>query len=174
MTGRSKSRNRSRRHNRSRMSRRSQQGGSQGAYPDSAWGFQMNNLGNGWTQFMNSLSVQPGQNMGTSQSNSIVPVRNINAEDPKSMMMSSKGMSGGKKRGKRNMMRMMQQQQMMGQQRMMGQSKSQSRSKKGGYWGAVLEQAAVPLALLGMQQAYGKRHTRRNEMSHKRTFKRRR
>ena len=52
--------------------------------------------------------------------------------------------------------------------------KRHGRSKKGGYWGAVLEQAAVPLALLGMQQAYGKRHTRRNGMSHKRTFKRRR
>jgi hypothetical protein len=162
MAGRSKSHNRSRNHNRSRKARRSQQGGAQGAYPDSAWGFQMNNLGNGWTQFMNSLSVQPGENMGTSQSNAIVPVRNLNAQDPKSMMM-----NGGKKHGKRHMKRMMQRQQMM------GQSKSQSRGKKGGYWGAVLEQAAVPLALLGMQQAYGSRHARRNGSSRNKSVKRR-
>jgi hypothetical protein len=82
-------------------------------------------------------------------------------------------MSGGKKhRHKRHKMRQMQQMQM--QQMQMQQSKSQSRGKKGGYWGAVLEQAAVPLALLGMQQAYGKRHTRRHGSSHKGSIKRRR
>jgi hypothetical protein len=38
----------------------------------------------------------------------------------------------------------------------------------GGYWGAVLEQAIVPLTLLGIQQTYGrKRHLKG------RTFKRR-
>jgi hypothetical protein len=158
------------------MSRKSQKGGSWGGYPDSAWGFQMNNLGNLWNQTMNSLSVQPGENSATSQSNAIVQNGNLNVEDPKSQMM-----SGGKKlRKRRNMRRMMQQQmmqqQMMQQQRqqMMGQSKSQSRGKKGGYWGAVLEQAAVPLVLLGLQQSYGKNHTRRSGMSHKRSFKRRR
>ena len=167
MTGRSKSRSRS--SSRQRTQRRSQSGGSWGAYPDSAWGFQMNNLGNGWTQFMNSLSVQPGQNLGTSQSNDIVPIRNVNAQDTTKML------TGGKKhRNKRHKMRHMQQMQMQMQQQQMQQANSQSRGKKGGYWGAVLEQAAVPLALLGMQQAYGKRHTRRHGSSHKRSFKRRR
>ena len=137
----------------------------------------MNNLGNGWTQFMNSLSVQPGENSGTIQSNDIVPIKNINAQDTTKMI------TGGKrhrhKKDKMRRMQQMQQQQMQQQQRMqqmqqMQQSKSQSRGKKGGYWGAVLEQAAVPLALLGMQQAYGKRHTRRHGSSHKRSFKRRR
>jgi len=175
MTGRSKSQGRSVRRQRSqqRTQRRSQRGGSWGAYPDSAWGFQMNNLGNGWTQFMNSLSSQPGENLGTSQSNDIVPIRNINAQDTTKML------TGGKKhRGKKHKMRHMQQmqqmQQMQMQQQQMQQAKSQSRGKKGGYWGAVLEQAAVPLALLGMQQAYGKRHTRRQGSSQKKSFKRRR
>jgi hypothetical protein len=86
-------------------------------------------------------------------------------------------LTGGKKhRNKRHKMRHLQQQQMQQQmqQQQMQQAKSQSRGKKGGYWGAVLEQAAVPLALLGMQQAYGKRHTRKHGSSHKKSFKRRR
>jgi hypothetical protein len=89
----------------------------------------MNNLGNGWTQFMNSLSFQPGQS-GTNQSNVIVPIRNAGK------------MTGGKKhrRARRAM--------------------SQGRAKQGGYWGAVIEQAAVPLTLLGMQQVYGKRRNK--------------
>lgn len=169
MTSRSKSQSqgRSRSSSKQRTQRRSQRGGSWGAYPDSAWGFQLNNLGNGWTQFMNSLSLQPGQNLGTSQSNDIVPIKNINAQDTTKMI------TGGKKhRHKRHKMRHMQQMQM--QQMQMQQARGQSRGKKGGYFGAVLEQAAVPLALLGMQQAYGKRHTRRQGSSHNRSFKRRR
>ena len=35
------------------------------------------------------------------------------------------------------------------------------RKKKGGYWGQVLKQALVPFGLLGLQQLYGKRHTRK-------------
>jgi len=35
------------------------------------------------------------------------------------------------------------------------------RKKKGGYWGHVLKQALVPFGLLGLQQLYGKRHTRK-------------
>ncbi len=58
---------RKRRHNKTR----SQRGGNVGSYPPSAWGFTMGTLGNGWTQFMNSLSVQPG---GVNQGNQIVPV----------------------------------------------------------------------------------------------------
>lgn len=135
------------RRNRQRSQKRSQRGGAQGAYPDSAWGFQMNNLGNGWTQFMNSLTLQPGQNQGTVQSNDIVPIKNINAQNTSKMMM-----NGGRKHHGRK-------------------HHGKSRGKKGGYWGAVLEQAAVPLALLGMQQTYGKRHTRRNR-GHNRSMKR--
>ena len=160
MSSRSKSQRRSQRRSQSRgQSRgqtRSQKGGNYGSYPDSAWGFQMNNLGNGWTQFMNSLSVQPGSNLGSSQSNNIVPIKNINAQNAQPKM------TGGKRHRKRAM-----QQQMMQQQ-----TRGKGRGKKGGYWGAVLEQAAVPLALLGMQQFYGKRHTR-SHPGHNRSFKRR-
>jgi hypothetical protein len=147
---------RSKNRSKSRASRRSQRGGAQGSYPDSAWGFQMNNLGNGWTQFMNSLSVQPGANLGTSQSNNIVPIKNINAQNAQPKM------AGGKRGRRRAQM----------QQQMQQQSRGKGRGKKGGYWGAVIEQAAVPLALLGMQQFYGKRHTRRHP-GHNRSFKRR-
>ena len=62
MTTRSKSqtrsKNRASRRSRSSTQTRSQKGGNYGSFPDSAWGYQMNNLGNGWTQFMNSLSVK--------------------------------------------------------------------------------------------------------------------
>ena len=63
-----------------------------------------------------------------------------------------------------------------GRGRSQGQMKSQMKSRGrgrsqgiGGYWAAVLEQAIVPLTLLGIQQTYGrKRHLKQ------RTFKRRR
>ena len=103
--------------------------------------WQMNNLGNGWTQFMNSLSLQPGENLGTSQSNAIVPIRNLNAQDAQPSL--SPKMTGGKKR------------------------RHKSCVKRGGNWGAVIVQAAVPLTLLGMQQMYGKNRTRKS-----RSFKR--
>ena len=61
-----------------------QRGGNVGSYPPSAWGYTMGTLGNGWTQFMNSLSVQPG---GVNQSNNIVPINGAQ--------------SGGKRRRKR-------------------------------------------------------------------------
>ena len=115
---------------RQRSQKRSQTGGMGAA----EW--QLNNLGNGWTQFMNTFSLQPGS---TNQSNNIVQ------NHPK--------MTGGKRRR-------------------MNRSKSQSRGKTGGYFGAVLEQAVVPLALLGMQQSYGKKHTRRNHGRNK-SFRRR-
>jgi hypothetical protein len=126
---------------RQRSQKRSQKGG------EGAAEWQLNNLGNGWTQFMNTFSLQPGQNNSANQSNNIVQ------NHPK--------MTGGAKRS--NMMQM--------RQRQMLQAKS--RGKKGGFFGPVLEQAAVPLALLGAQHFYGKRHTRRNNGS-KKSFKRRR
>jgi hypothetical protein len=140
MSSRSKSRYSSK--GRQKSQKRSQAGGMGAA----EW--QLNNLGDSWTQFKNTFYLQPGQNNSANQSNVIVQ------NHPK--------MNGGKRR---RMMKMRQQQ--------MGQSKSQGRGKTGGYFGAVLEQAAVPLALLGAQQFYGKQHTRRNHGKN-RSFKRRR
>jgi hypothetical protein len=105
--------------------KRSQSGG------EGAAEWQLNNLGNGWKQFMNTFSVQPGQNSSANQSNNIVP------NNPQQMMR------GGKRR-------------------------RSSRGKRGGY----LEQAVVPLTLLGAQQFYGKKYTRRNNGRNK-SFRRR-
>jgi len=125
--------------------RRKQKGGNQGAYPDSAWGFQLNNLGNGWRQFMDTLSLQPGDNLGASQSNAIVPIRNVNAQTAQPAL--SPKMTGGRRR---------------------------NRSRKGGNLAAVLEQAAAPLVLLGMQQSYRGKHSRKHSSSHKNKSRRKR
>ena len=117
MSTRSKSRYSSK--SRQRSQTRSQIGG------EGAAEWQLNNLGDGWRQFMNTFSVQPGQNSSMNQSNNIVQ------NHPKII-----------RGGKRNNMRKMLQ--------------SRSRGKRGGYFGPVLEQAVVPLALLGAQQYYGK------------------
>ena len=101
-------------YSKSKTMRRSQRGGELAGNPASAWGWGMGTLGNGWTQFMNSLTVQPGQN---SQSNNIVPV--------------GTSQNGGKGR--------------------------RSRAKHGGNIGSVLSQAAVPAALILMNNAVGKR-----------------
>jgi len=43
-----------------------------------------------------------------------------------------------------------------------GRRRMHGRTRRGGYLGEVLNQAVVPLALLGIQQTYGKRnHSRR-------------
>jgi len=123
---------------RSKSRQRSMKGGAQGAYPDSAWGFQLNNLGGGWKQFMDTLTLQPGANLGASQSNAIVPVKNVNAQNAQPAL--SPKMTGGRRR---------------------------NRSRKGGNLAAVVEQAAVPLVLLGMQQSYKRKHSRKHHSSHK-------
>jgi hypothetical protein len=112
----------------SKSKSKSQKGGNQGVYPDSAWGFQLNNVGDAWSQFTRVMG-------STNTSNAITP-----AHTPASQI-------GGKRRNR-------------------------SRAKKGGYWGAVLEQAVVPLTLLGLQQSVG---TRRNQGARRnKTFRRRR
>jgi hypothetical protein len=80
---------------RSRNKTRSQRGGNVGAYPPSAWGFTMGTLGNGWTQFMNSLSLQPG---GVNHGNQIVPV-NGGANSPKMAQTGGKRRKRGKRGG---------------------------------------------------------------------------
>jgi hypothetical protein len=130
----------------SRTMRRSQKGGDLGGNPASAWGWGMGTLGNGWTQFMNSLTLQPGQNLGTSQSNNIVPVNNVNAQDSQGMIGTNlKGdipkVGGGKRRRAR--------------------SRARSSSKRGGNLGSVLYQAVVPGTLFALNQS-AKRRNKRN------------
>jgi hypothetical protein len=126
---------RRRSHSKSRTMRRGQHGGALAGNPPSAWGWGMGTLGNGWTQFMNSLTLQPGQNLGTIQSNNIVPVGGVNAQDAQGMVGANlKGdipQSGGKKRRNRK-----------------------SRAKRGGN---VFSTAAVPAALFAMNYGLGSR-----------------
>ena len=118
-----------------------------------------NLLGNGWQQFQNSLMVQPGSNLGSVQSNQIVPndgSKGVNINDPKNDMPNPNGspQNGGKTRRKGK----------------------KSRGKKGGMLGvgAVLEQAVVPFGLFGLQQSYGKsrRHHGSKRSRRSRRFRR--
>jgi len=138
---------RRRSHSKSRTMRRGQHGGELAGNPPSAWGWGMGTLGNGWTQFMNSLTLQPGQNLGAIQSNNIVPVGNLNAQTSQgnigpNMGGDIPGQAGGKRRRHRR-----------------------SHAKRGGNLLAVAEQAAVPVALIAMNNSYGKRS--RKNRSHK-------
>jgi hypothetical protein len=125
-------------HSKSRTMRRGQHGGALAGNPPSAWGWGMGTLGDGWTQFMNSLTIQPGQNLGTIQSNNIVPVGGVNAQDAQGMIGSNlKGdipQAGGKRRRHRR-----------------------SRAKRGGN---VVGQAIVPGALIAMNYGFGKSRSR--------------
>ena len=124
----------------SKTMRRSQRGGDLAGNPASGWGWVMGTVGNGFTQFTNALTLQPGQNLGTIQSNNIVPVNNINAQDQQGMIGPyAKGdipnQNGGKKHKKKS------------------KSKSKSKSKRGGN---VLAAAAVPAALIALNDFFGR------------------
>ena len=57
---------------------------------------------------------------------------------------------------------------MMGGSRRRRKSASRRRTRKGGFWGQVISQAAVPFGLLGLQQTFGKRrHSRSSRKSRK-------
>jgi hypothetical protein len=122
---------RRRSHSRVRTQRMAQHGGELAGNPPSAWGWGLGTVGSGWQQFMNSLTLQPGQNLGAQQSNDIVPTNNLNAQ--------TVPQGGGRRRHR-------------------------SRARRGGNWASVASQAAVPAALIFMNNAIGKqskRHSRR-------------
>jgi hypothetical protein len=100
----------------------------------SAWSYVYDTVGNGWTQFQNALTLQPGENLGSINSNAIEPVGNINAQDaqgvPTVQSLALVQSAGKRRRGSR---------------------RSRKMSKRGGNWMAVANQAIVPVALLGMQ-----------------------
>ena len=116
----------------------SQKGGGLAGNPPSAWGWGLGTLGNGWTQFTNSLMLQPGQNLGSIQSNNIVPVGGTNAQNSQGNIGTNMGGSIPQSGGKRH-------------------RRHRSRGRRGGNVGAILSQAAVPVALIAMNNAYGKR-----------------
>ena len=123
-----------------------QRGGNLNGNPPSAWGWGMGTLGNGWQQFMNSMTLQPGENLGTIQSNASVPVGNLNAQ-------SNQGMIGTN---------------LQGDIPRVGGKRKNKRCKKGGSIGAALNQAAVPLVLLAANMAVGK--SRKND-TYRRKFR---
>ena len=53
--------------------KRNYRGGELSGNPSSAWGWTMGTLGNGYSQFMNSLSLQPGQSSAAAHTNVSVP-----------------------------------------------------------------------------------------------------
>jgi hypothetical protein len=124
----------------SKTMRRAQRGGDLAGNPASSWGWVNGTVGNGWTQFMNSLTLQPGQNLGTVQSNNIVPVNNINAQDSQPSIGTN--LQGGIPNS-------------VGGRRRRRKSRGK-RSKKGGNLLAVANQAIVPGFLLAAQQTFGK------------------
>ncbi len=79
---------RKRSHTKSRTRTMRQHGGELSGNPPSAWGWGLGTAGNGWTQFMNAFSLQPGTNLSTDQSNVSVPVGSVH----------SQSQSGGKRR----------------------------------------------------------------------------
>jgi hypothetical protein len=130
---------RKRSHSKARTMR--QKGGALSGNPASSWGWGMGTLGGGWNQFVNALSIQPGENLGTIQSNAIVPNGNLNAQNAQgnigpNMTGNIPGQAGGKRR--------------------------RQRRSRGGNFGAVLSQAAVPGILLAAQQSYGKTRRRKS------------
>jgi hypothetical protein len=116
-----------------KTARRTQKGGDLAGYPASAWGWGNGTLGNGWTQFMNSLTLQPGQNLGTIQSNNIVPVGRLNAQDAQPFLKPN--LTGGTRRKHHS---------------------KRPCSKKGGNLAAIVGDAVVPFALWGTQYSVGK------------------
>jgi hypothetical protein len=131
-------------HSKGKTMRRGQRGGDLAGNPPSAWGWVNGTVGGGWDQFMNSLTLQPGQNLATIQGNQSVPIGNVNAQNSQGMIGSNlKGsipQSGGKRHRRH---------------------KSRSRSRRGGSWGAVASQAVAPGALVALNQWFGKSRKRR-------------
>jgi hypothetical protein len=105
---------------------------------DSAWSYVYDTVGSGLTQFKNSLTIQPGENLGTVQSNNIEPRSNLNAQSmvgvptAKDLNLIQKGAGRRRNTGRR-------------------------RKRRGGSFGAILNQAATPFLLLGAQQTFKRR-----------------
>ena len=118
-----------------------QHGGELAGNPPSSWGWGLGTAGNGWTQFMNSLTLQPGANLGTIQSNNLVPVGNINAQNAQGNI--GPNMTGDIPKGG-------------GRRRRRAKSMSNNATRRGGSWEVVASQAAVPGILLAAQQTFGK------------------
>jgi hypothetical protein len=136
---------------------RQQRGGtgnapSSGAYSDAA-SFVESQVGNGNQQWEN-VFVRGGMNGNQVQS--------LDGSQPSSVLSTNLSnlppMTGGRRRGRGRTQRRSRKQR---GGRTMRRQRGQTRSKKGGFFGAVLEQALVPFGLFAAQNRYAKR-TRNN------------
>ena len=123
-----------------------QKGGDLSGNPASSWGWVQGTLGGGWDQFRNALTLQPGANLGASQSNSIVPIGRVNAQN-------AQGNIGPN---------------MKGDVPQSGGRRHKRRGKRGGSFGTVLAQAAVPGTLVAM------RYLAKTRKNHKKSSRRHR
>jgi len=148
----------SKRHNKSKRHR--QRGGELAGNPPSAWGWGLGTMGDGWTQFMNSLTLQSNQNGNMNQSNNIVPVGNASIQSK----------VGGKKRKHRGGNHPMSGSMPMpmpnsgsnpipvnvSMSALPASNPMSGGKKRGKRGGNVLAQAIVPGALILMNNALGK------------------
>lgn len=142
-------------------SKKNYRGGS-GSGP-SAWSYVYNTVGSGYDQFKNALTLQPGENLGSMQSNDIEPKNNLNAQNTEGMPtkadLSLIQKAGSKRRRRRggNMGAIANQAlvpfSLLALQQTIGKRK---RKSKGGNMGAIANQALAPLSLLALQQGYAK------------------
>ena len=109
--------------------------------PASAWGYVYNTVGDGYTQFRNALTLQPGENLGTLNNNDIEPKSNLNAQSNQGMPTSS-DLSLIQKAGSK-------------------------RRRRGGNMGSIVNQALAPLSLIALKYGFAKRNRRRNSKSKK-------
>lgn len=126
---------------------RKQRGGTSG------WGYVYNQVGDGWTQFQNALTLQPGQNPASQQTNEIEPIGKPNAQNTQSMPTAndlSLIQSAGRRKRRMSHRR---------------------RGKRGGTWSNIISQAVVPFTLFGVQNTYKRRQSRKSRKQSKRNRK---
>jgi hypothetical protein len=130
-----------------------QRGGELAGNPPSAWGYGLGTMGDGWTQFMNSLTLQPNQNGNINQSNNIVPVG-------KGVMQNMPPKFGGRKRkyrgGNPNDLMSEQMPMPVALVPMTPTSTPTGGKKRRTRGGNVVAQAIVPASLILMNNALGK------------------
>ena len=110
---------------------------------DSAWQYEMATVGNMNQQIQNSLVSQPGDNVVSANSTQSVPVNNLNANTLQGMPTAAQMkliQSGGRRR-------------------------RHHKKSVGGSISSIVSTALAPLALLGLQQTFGK--TRKSRKSRK-------
>jgi hypothetical protein len=145
----------------SKTMRRNQKGGDLAGNPPSSWGWVNGTVGNGWTQFMNSLTLQPGQGIVDSKNNDIIPVGNLNAQGLQGNIGSNLQGDIPKSVGGRRRSKSRSKSYSKSRSKSYSKSRSKSQSKHGGSWGAIFNQAAVPGILLAAQQSFGRRKSSR-------------